>query len=223
MNIVVINDINWDNFAIVSKRLNTRYIDPSHRINYFYGKHMECISNICNQNMLHLLRCPILKDNLNNTLKESLKSAKFCVIFHNFIEYNTLSSAYIKICSENQVPHFIFSEHSPDFCFNGEFKKKFKTCIKSIDVNPSREISITLPFDIELGKEKTCPKNIQEVINIIRTKYKILNNEKNRKKIVYDEDTVKERRQILKSKKELSYIQFMENKKKWMKEVVPKC
>lgn len=223
MNIVVVNDYNWDNFAIVSKRLNTQYIDPMHRINYFYGKHMESISNICNQNMLHLIRQPLFKDKICNILKESLRTVKFCIIFHNFLEYNTISSLYINICNKNFIPYFIFSEHCNNFYFNGKItNEKFKTCIRQIETVPDRILNIEIPFEIEFIKEKTCPKNIQDVINNIRTKYKLLQNDKKSRQVVYDEDIVKERKQILKSKKELSYIKYMENKKKWIKEIIPK-
>ena len=50
----------------------------------------------------------------------------------------------------------------------------------------------------------------------------MLKDKKESKKIVYDEKLVKERKKALKSDKEMSYLEFVANKKKWLKEVVPK-
>ena len=73
MNVLVVNDISWDNFAIVARRLNTRSINPNHRINYFYGKDMKYISNICNQNLFTLIRRPLVQENLKDLILDSLK------------------------------------------------------------------------------------------------------------------------------------------------------
>ena len=73
MNVLVVNDFSWDNFALVAKRVNSKCINPNHRINYFYGKHMQYISNICNQNMMHLLRLALVKDKEKQSIENSLK------------------------------------------------------------------------------------------------------------------------------------------------------
>jgi hypothetical protein len=60
---------------------------------------------------------------------------KYCIIFHNFIEYNTISKLIIEACEDNCIPYFIFSEHCEKFYFNGKYSEdlKFKKCIKTID------------------------------------------------------------------------------------------
>ncbi len=222
MNVLVINDILWDNFALVSKRVNPRCINPNHIINYFYGKHVQYISNICNQNMMHLLRIALVKDEEKHCIENSLKHIKFCIIFHNFTEYNTISSLYIKMCEENKVPYFIFSEHCEKFYMNGEYVQdiKFKTCVRQIEFE-KREVTVNIPQNI-LFKELVCPKNIEEVINNLRSRYQVIKDEKDSKRIVYDEKAVKERKKLIKSNKETSYLDYMKNKKKWLKETVPK-
>ncbi len=224
MNVLVINDLSWDNFALVSKRVNPKCINPNHRINYFYGKHMQYVSNICGQNMMHLLRVTLMKDNIKECIENSLKHVKFCIIFHNFTEYNTLSSFYIKLCEENKVPYFIFSEHCEKFYMNGEHipETKFKVCVREIEM-AEREITVNIPQILIFAQELTCPKNIEEVINNLRSRYQVIKDEKDSKKIVYDENLVKERKKLIKSDKEMSYLDYIKNKKKWLKETVPKC
>lgn len=224
MNVLVINDISWDNFALVSKRINPLCINPNHRINYYYGKHMRYMVGICNQNSMCLIRRPIVQSNIKECILDSLKFTKLCIIFHNFIEYNTLSSIYINICEENKIPYFVMSEHCDKFYMNGEYisGKKFKTCVREIGFE-ERTLNIEIPQEIRLFEEKeTYPKNIQEVVNNLRSRYQMLKDKKDAKKIVYDENLVKERKKALKSDKEISYLEFVANKKKWIKEVIPK-
>tara|TARA_B100001287_G_scaffold276820_1_gene289750 strand:+ start:2459 stop:3130 length:672 start_codon:yes stop_codon:yes gene_type:complete len=222
MNVLVVNDLSWDNFAIVSKRLNPRCINPNHRINYFYGKHMQYVSNVCNQNLMHLVRLPFLEDKQKQSIENSLKYVKFCIIFHNFTEYNTISSFYIKTCQDNKVPYFIFSEHCEKFYMNGEYIAcdKFKNRVREIEFS-DREIIVNIPETFSISHEITCPKNIVEVINNLRSRYQISKDEKESKKIIYEENPALSR-QTLKSGKEMSYLDFMANKRKWIKETFQK-
>jgi len=223
MDILVINDTVWDNYAVVSKRINPKCINPNHRINYFYGKHMQYMSNICNQNMIHLIRRTMIKGKEKEIIEESLKSIKFCLIFHNFIEYNTMSSLYIQLCIKNNIPYFIFSEHTNKFYLNGDYiyDIKFKTCVRNLKTIKRFPV-VDIPVEICFTHEKTCPKNIQEVVNNLRSRYQVLKDEKDSKKIIYNEELVKGRKKIIKSDKEMSYLDFMTGKKKWLKETIPK-
>lgn len=188
MNILVINDHSWDNFAIVSKRLNPKCINPTHKINCFYGKYMKYISNICNQNMLQLHRRQLIEQNIEEIIEDTLMFTKFCIIFHNFIEYNTLSSLFINLCKKNKVPYFIFSEHCDRFYFNGEYNTsdKFKKIVKQINFN-EKVINVEIPKCIMYSEVKTYPKNMEDVISNIRTKYKQMNADKESKSIIYIE------------------------------------
>tara|TARA_B100000085_G_C18540875_1_gene511861 strand:+ start:229 stop:750 length:522 start_codon:yes stop_codon:yes gene_type:complete len=170
-----------------------------------------------------LIRRPIIKENLEDIIADTLKVTKFCIIFHNFIEYNTLSSLIIKLCTENSIPYFIFSEHIDSFYMNGEHitDKKFKKCVREIDFK-EREINLNEPINLEIFADKTCPKNIQEVLANLRSRYQNIKDTKESKKIVYDENALKTKKNILKSKKEMGYIDYMASKSKWIKETTPK-
>tara|TARA_Y100000741_G_C18258319_1_gene559729 strand:+ start:2470 stop:3141 length:672 start_codon:yes stop_codon:yes gene_type:complete len=220
MDVLVINDHSWDNFALVSKRLNPRCIDPSHKINYFYGKCMQYISNICNQNMMQLHRRPIFGENLKESFEDSLQFTKFCIIFHNFIEYNTLSSLFIELCKSNKIPYFIFSEHCEKFYFNGEYNSfdKFKNVVRQLEFN-ERTLVVDVPSYIIFSRVKSCPKNILDIVNNIRNKYNKLKEEKEARSIIYDEKIVKEKKKLIKSDKEMNYIDFMKNKIKWKESI----
>jgi ribosomal protein L7Ae-like RNA K-turn-binding protein len=186
MNILVINDHSWDNFAIISKRLNSNCIDPDHKINYFYGKSMKYISNICNKNMLQLHRRQLIEQNIEEIIEDTLMFTKFCIIFHNFIEYNTLSSLFINLCKKNKIPYFIFSEHCERFYFNGEYNTtdKFKKIVKQI-IFDKKVMNIEIPEYVMYSQVKSCQKNMKEIINNIRTKYKQINENKESKSIIY--------------------------------------
>ena len=106
---------------------------------------------------------------------------------------------------------------------NGKYvpDKKFKTCVREIEYF-DRKLTISLPDTILFSSESPCPKNIEEVLNNIKSRYRVLKDEKESKRIVYDENLVKEQKKIVKSTKEINYLDFMAKKKKWLKDAVPK-
>lgn len=185
MNVLVINDISWDNFAIVSKRLNPSSIGSEYRINYFYGKHMSYINNICHQNNLYLIRRSLIEEDIQKSIEESFQSVRFCIIFHNFIEYNTISSLYIELCNKNNIPYFIISEHCDRFFLNGEYitDSKFKSCVKKVQFE-HKQIIIEIPPGINFRSAKLCPKKIEDIKNNLRKRYGVLKEEKESRKII---------------------------------------
>lgn len=214
MNVLVVCDASWDNYAEMSKRLTSKYIDPNHRINIFYGKHMKDIGKICNRNMLQIFRKSINNKTLVEDLCNQLKFTKFCMIFHNFTEYNTISSLVIKICEKNGIPYFIFSEHADNFFYNGECASKFKKCISNIPETYDRDgIHFTSDFEISLPVRGNNEKDYSGIVRKLRESYKSLEDNKSKKSIVYIDNI---------NSKQYSYIQYAENKKKWLKQVIPK-
>ena len=219
MNVLIVNDVAWDNFAEISRRLTARNIDPQHRINCFYGKHMKHISSICNKNMLQLFRKCINKDNVYDELCKTLKHTKFCIIFHNFTEYNTLCDVIIKLCKENNIPYFIFSEHTEDFLFNGEpTNEKFRKCVSSINTIECTEIKndSIKSFEISFEKETKNSKDYNQVLQKLKNSYKTLGDAKIARQII-----ILDKKETSASK-QMNYIEYMTNKKKWLKDVLPK-
>jgi len=215
MNVLVVYDTSWDNFAEISRRLTSKNIDPNHRINIFYGKQSKHLCAVCNKNMLQIYRRCINEKSFLEDLRIQLKFTKFCIIFHNFVEHNTISSIIIKLCEENDIPHFIFSEHTDDFFFDGEIAKdKFRKCVLNVkDLTDREEIRCNLDFDISFPTEINGTKDYSQVIHKLRNSYKTIDENKAKGGTIFI-DT--------KTPKQLSYLQYVANKKKWMKEVIPR-
>lgn len=213
MNVLVVCDTSWDNYAEMSRRLTSKNIDPNHRINIFYGKQMRHISKICNRNMLQIFRKSLNAKTLVEEMCNQLKFTKCCIIFHNFTEYNTMSELCIKMCEKNGIPHFIFSEHTSDFLYNGEQMSKFKKCMKCVPEISERDIQFIPDFEISLPGTQSTEKDYSVVVQKLRNSYKSIEDNKAKKSIIYIDN---------KTPKQYSYIEYLANKKKWLKEVIPK-
>jgi len=155
VNITVVTDKSWDNVAKIMRRIDNKCIKTSHRINLFYGKNLKMLQNVCIKKGYTIFRREISDNNYNSDIKNVLDYTKFCIIFHNFTEYNTISGCIINLCKINNIPYFIISEHSPSYYFNDEYmhSKKFKNCIKEIHHSPRNTI-VSLEFN-PLKIEKT--------------------------------------------------------------------
>jgi hypothetical protein len=218
MNILIVIDNNWDNFSIIYKRLKSLQSDCN--INFCYGQNMQAISNICNKLMLHLFRRSLVDDKLTESFNEIVKFMDICIIFHNFIEYNTMSSYTLNLCLYNNIPFYVFSQHTDEYFFNLEINKmKFKNCIKCIQkpsiprkLNEIKEIDISF----EIYKKYSIPKSIDDIIKKIRTNYDKSKNDKKENSIIVL--SKKEMRHA----KEISYLEYIQNRKKWMKNITPK-
>jgi hypothetical protein len=214
MNILVVCDTSWDNYAEIARRLTSKNIDPSYRINIFYGKHMKHISKICNKNMLQIFRKSLNYETPVKDLCNTLKFTKCCIIFHNFTEYNTISELCIKMCERNKIPYFIFSEHISDFFYNGECMSKFKKCMLNVPEISERDIQFIPDFEISLPSTTvTNDKDYSVAVQKLRNSYKSIEDNKSKKSIIYIDN---------KTPKQYSYIEYIANKKKWLKEVIPK-
>lgn len=153
VNITVVTDNSWDNVAKIMRRIDNKCIKTTHRINLFYGKNLKMLQNVCIKKGYTVFRRSIPDANYNLEIKNVLDYTKFCIIFHNFTEYNTISGCIIELCKMNCIPYFIISEHTDSYYFNGEYihSKKFKNCIKEIHHVP-RNINVSLesnPFEID--------------------------------------------------------------------------
>jgi len=213
VNILVVYDMSWDNYAEIARRLTSKNIDPKHRINILYGKQMKHISKICNTNMLQIFRKSLNGKTIVEDLRNTLKFTKCCIIFHNFTEYNTISELCIKMCEKNQIPHFIFSEHTSDFFYNGEQMSKFNKCMKCVPEISERDIQFIPDFEISLPGTQSSEKDYSIVVQKLRNSYKSIEDNKAKKSIIYIDN---------KTPKQYSYIEYLANKKKWLKEVIPK-
>jgi hypothetical protein len=157
VNITVVADNSWDNISKIMRRIDSKCIKTTHRINLFYGKKIKMLENVCIKKGFTVFRRSTNSKTYNSDIKNVLDYTKFCIIFHNFIEYNTISKNMIDLCELNLIPYFIISEHTDNYYFNGEYihSKKFKNCIKEINHVP-RNTNVSLeinPFLIQESNE----------------------------------------------------------------------
>ena len=133
MNVFVIEDDNWDNYAIISKYISKNYLPDNVRIQHVYNKHLQRVSNICSDNNFDIYRRHLDCKDPKKSYYEIIKNMNICIIFHNFIEYTTPPSFVIKVCEENKIPYIILSEHSRKCFLNGEiYDGKFKGALKTV-------------------------------------------------------------------------------------------
>jgi len=215
MNVLVVCDSSWDNFAEMSRRLTSNNIDPTHRINVFYGKQMKHINALCSKNMLQVYRICINTKTFVEDLRMRLQSTKFCIIFHNFTEYNTISAVIINICQENCIPYFVFSEHTDNFFYNGDLMHtRFKKCILDVqDISMRENIQYKPDFEITFPIEINTLKDYSQIVHKLRTSYKNIDDTKVKRSTLFIDE---------KCHKQYNYIEYMASKKKWLKEVIPK-
>jgi len=192
MNVFVVEDDNWDNYAIISKYISTNYFPETIRIQHVYNKHLQCVSNICTDNNFDIYRRQLDKIDPKKSYYEIIKNMNICIIFHNFIEYTSPSSFVIKICEENKIPYIIVSEHTKKCFLNGEiFEGKFKGALKiacESGVNkcknfkiPGKEIEIYVNINNHVVKEK---KSLNEIKKTIHNSYEKTEIDRKNKSII---------------------------------------
>ena len=167
VNITVVADNSWDNVSKIMRRIDSKCIKTTHRINLFYGKNMKMLQNVCIKKGFTVFRRSTSNESYNSDIKSVLDYTKFCIIFHNFTEYNTISRSIIDLCEVNCIPYFIFSEHTDNYYFNGEYihSKKFKNCIKEINLSP-RNTTVSIEFNPFTSQEITSePEDSVENFN----------------------------------------------------------
>lgn len=192
MNVFLVEDDNWDNYAIISKYISTNYFPETIRIQHVYNKHLQRVSNICTDNNFDIYRRQLDKIDPKKSYYEIIKNMNICIIFHNFIEYTTPSSFVIKICEENKIPYIIVSEHTKKCFLNGEiFEGKFKGALKiacESGVNkcknfkiPDKEMEIYVNINNHVVKEK---KSLNEIKKTIHNSYEKTEIDRKNKSII---------------------------------------
>tara|TARA_Y100001958_G_C21246121_1_gene576334 strand:- start:3150 stop:3824 length:675 start_codon:yes stop_codon:yes gene_type:complete len=223
MNVLLLTDENWDNFAIIKKRIS--YLEENTRVNVLYTRKTQVISNMCAENMLHILRRTINQNEKEEDLLNLLKIMDYVIIFHNFTEYNNPCSFIKEACEINKIPIFIFSEAFSGFLYNDNYlSSKFKKCISEINKTTAAKILKIPNIKIENYSEFIESKSLENIINSIRHNYNTINSTKETKsiKFLYDRNENKSLKQIKKQAKEMAYLDYSRSKSKWIKEVIPK-
>jgi hypothetical protein len=192
MNVFIVEDDNWDNYAIISKYISTNYLPENVRIQHVYNKHLQSVSNICTVNNFDIYRRNIDDKEPKKSYYEIIKNMNICIIFHNFVEYTTTPSFIMKVCEENKIPYIIISEHIKRCFLNGEiYDGKFKGALK-MAITPGGnncqkfkviddEMEMYNNLNNEVNRER---KSLDEIKKIINNSYEKIQTYRNKKSIV---------------------------------------
>lgn len=186
MNCLIITDENWENIAILSKRLNylsptMNFIKSEVRINLLYTKITKEIIKISEKYELNVIRHCLPNNNSTGKLIDILKYTDFCMIFTDFKSNNT--KFVIEACKLNKIPNFIFTE-SDEYYYNGEIcKNKFKKMINLLTPAKKPNEIINIPnFELE-EKRITHKINKLQLVENLRDCYNFLRMKKQNRSI----------------------------------------
>ena len=221
-NIGVVCDTTWDNYILINnkfKKINSEH----YRINALYGKTLEVFNNCALNNHLTLIRH--YSDNLCKTIYNLLKICDVWLIFTNHIEYNTQTRLVIEKCEEYNIKYIIISEssrnedyYSYEYDKNLSFKKNLANITKTENSNVS-EFDYK-EYNDNFSRLGSVPLNITPDI---RTKLKesyasISQHKKERSiKLLYDKDEFKREKQLKKTIKEVTQLDFTRNRLSYYK------
>ena len=223
LSILVVTDLLWDNYAVISKRLSV--LNEDNTVNIFYSKQTEKIASICSEYMLRLYRRYLDIKNINEYINKNVCNVVDVVlIFTNRTEINNISEYMIKLCEKNSIPFFVFGEMNSGFLYNNDyFESKFKSHFKKLNKRDKTEI-IPVSFPKISIKIDSTPTSIRDSLLKLRSSYEKIEEEKRNKAIVllYDKEKSKVVKTSIKQQKEISYLEYRNRRNSWLKEIVPR-
>ena len=116
-----------------------------------------------------------------------MNSIDFCMIFTDFLEYNTNSDFFTDICLRNNIPYFTFSNSSVMYYLNGKLcEDKFKkTLIKILETKNRNKVDESLVYkEVESYIKPKTKKSIKEVTEKLRNAYFMVTSQKENKSII---------------------------------------
>ncbi len=222
INIGVICDTTWDNYILINnkfKKINSEH----YRIHTLYGKTLEIFNNCASNNHLTVIRH--YSDNLCKTIYNLLKICDIWLIFTNNIEYNTQTRLVTEKCEEYNIKHIIISEYSRNedfYSFEIDKKLSFKKNLEKISKSNNSNIS---EFDYKIyndnfNRTSFVPLNITHDIKVkLKESYESINQRKKERsiKLLYDKDELKREKEYKKSIKEITQLDFNNNRRSYYK------
>ena len=220
-NIGVVCDTTWDNYILINnkfKKINSEH----YRINALYGKTLEVFNNCAANNYLTLIRH--YSDNLCKTIYNLLKICDIWLIFTNNVEYNNQTRLVIDKCEEYNIKYIVISEcsrnkdyYSYDYDINLSFKKNLANITKTITKTENSNVS---EFDYKEYNDnfsRLCfvPLNItQDIKSKLKESYSSISQHKKERsiKLLYDKDEFKREKQLKKTIKEVTQLDFSRNR-----------
>jgi len=221
-NIGVLCDTEWDNYILIHnkfKKINSEH----YRINALYGKTLEIFNNCASNNYLTVIRH--YSDNLSKTIYNLLKICDVWLIFTNQVEYNTQTRLVIEKCEEYNIKYIMISEYSRNedyYSFQHDKELSFKKNLENITKSENYNIS---EFDYKEYNDNFNSKSFVSlsITSDIRTKLKesygsVSQHKKERSiRLLYDKDEIKREKQLKKTIKEITQLDFSKNRLSYYK------
>lgn len=221
-NIGVVCDTAWDNYILVNnkfKKINSEY----YRINALHGKTLEIFNNCSSNNLLTIIRH--YSDNLSKIIYNLLKICDIWLIFTNHIEYNTQTRLVIEKCTEYNIKYIIISEHSRTndyYSYSHDNTLSFKknlAHIAKLDVDNITDFDYK-EYNDNFNRINFVPLNIPTDIRMkLKEMYGSINQNKKEKsiKLLYDKNELKHAKQLKKTIKEVTQLDFTKNRLNYYK------
>tara|TARA_B110000208_G_scaffold116922_1_gene143251 strand:+ start:18958 stop:19521 length:564 start_codon:yes stop_codon:yes gene_type:complete len=178
-NCLLITDYNWDNMGLISKRLS--YLSEDVVVNLLYSPQKTALIKMCNYNDINVFR------RSESDKVKITNSIDFCMIFTDFLEYNTNSDFFTDICSRNNIPYLTFSNSNEMYYLNGELcKNKFKkTLIKILETKNRNKVDKSLVYkEIVSYKRPKKETSFEEVSEKLRNAYVMVTSKKEKRSII---------------------------------------
>ena len=228
-NIGVACDISWDNYILINnkfKKINSEH----YRIHTLYGKTLEIFNNCCSNNNLTIIRH--YSDNLCKTIYNLLKICDIWLIFTNHIEYNSQTRLVIEKCEEYNIKYIVISEYSRnedyysyEYDKNLSFKKNLANITKT-ENNNNNDINISeldyKEYNDNFNRLCFVPLNITSEIKMkLKESYGSISQQKKERsvKLLYDKDELKREKQLKKTIKEVTQLDFNKNRLNYYKNI----
>ena len=224
-NILVVNDLNWDNYALINKK--QKKIDSENFRVHLINTRNNILDKCCRSNELYFVRHT--GKNIIDIFQKLIQFIDICVIFTNSTEYLTNSDLIRSICDSENLPYVLVSEHSREidyYSFDNPHKT-FKKMINSLNferkaidissfINDSEIIMYNNNYYSRITKELFLSENI---LFKLRSKHiSIDETKKNRSiKLLYDKTTSKLEKQTRRACKEYKQLEFGNNRLNYYK------
>jgi len=181
MNCFVVCDLNWDNVPIIIKRLS--YLQEGTRVNVLYNKLTDTIVKNCHYKELDTTRRVLRKNKETEDLVQILSVSDFCMVFTDFIEFNTPARFVIDTADANNIPCFIFSNIVSDYILRGQTNEtKFKKMIKSLEKRERK--TLTCETKVDPINSSIVKKSYEGVVNTLRDKYSEIKEKRESRSII---------------------------------------
>ena len=136
---------------------------------------------VCNDTSKCLIRHALVSGKIKESILSTMKNIDVCVIFHDMIEFNSISGCIKKVCEDNIIPYVIVTNYTSNIYIGEELSdKKINRFIGTVDKTLSRN-NLTIDFDESIfttGAIRHQPGSVNSIIENLRNGYSSIEDER---------------------------------------------